>query len=475
LLRDSKGVYGIGVVGCVAEDKCGRTPEIIFRPDRLLEARRNPAALQMIFGGFRHGMFKHMSEERLRQEIHWEMLSRRGLNSQPQQRWWSEDSRRQARNRQIYHGLRLSSLVVINRLIGAGLEAAAESKALALARRFQFHRRYEVYCATARSLRALQLTNIFPALGLAIFGAGSDYANVNVIAEAKRLVETGARQRVIAGLVGVPAAFRRVKPGAAYLALAVANAFEDPRLIDAHMPDSLVEMKLWLRCIQIAQNVGPDFVQWTSRHATELGSSLDEVMGILSDIADWVRACYRHSVPPHIQRAILGDGRFLGAKGEQFVHRPFNADMSLLTVTKLSADWHEAVAANMTGPNSRFPDPWCPGGLSCGFEIVPITTSADLYREGKLMHHCAGAYAGGVHSGGCYVFAVRKDGASVATLELVLAGGGVTIGQLRGPCNAPAPKEVLRAVNSWLRAQTDFRFPEKTTDGPWVIGDDLPF
>jgi hypothetical protein len=82
--------------------------------------------------------------------------------------------------------------------------------------------------------------------------------------------------------------------------------------------------------------------------------------------------------------------RFLGAQGEQFIHREFNADMSLVTVTKLSADWHEAVAANMSGPSSEFPEPWCPGGVSGGFDIVPIIRSANLYREGKLLHHCAG-------------------------------------------------------------------------------------
>ena len=219
--------------------------------------------------------------------------------------------------------------------------------------------------------------------------------------------------------------------------------------------------------------MGPDFVQWTSRHATEIGGSLDEVTSILRDIADWVRACYRASVPPHIRQAILGDHRFLTAQGEQFVHRQFNQDMSFATVTKLSADWHDAVAANMTGPDYEFPEPWCPGGISDGFDIVPITSSSGLYREGKLLHHCAGTYVRRVHSGECYVFSVRKDGAPFATLELVNSEVGVAIGQLRGACNANAPKEVLRAVNSWLRAQKEFRFPQKRPDR--LIDDDHPF
>jgi hypothetical protein len=473
LLRDAKGIYGIGVVGNAVEEGHRQPPEIVLRPDRLFESETRPAALQMIIGGFRHGMFSHMTEERLRRQIHWEMLRRKGLDWPPGRlRWWSEDPKQQARNRQIYHGLRLASLAVINRLIGEALEAAAEPNALALARRFRFHERYEIYRATAASHRALQFTNVFPALGLAIFGLGSSRSKANLVPEAKRLVEAGAPLRKIAELMSVPMAFRSVKPGAAHLALAVVDAFEDPRLIDAHMPESLKEMKLWLECIYLAQSVGPDFVQWTSRHATEVGGSRDEVIGILRDIVDWVRACYRASVPPHIRKAILGDQRFLPAQGEQFVHRQFNADMSLSTIAKLSADWHDAVAGNMKGPNYQFPEPWCPGGVSGGFDIVPVTSSSDLYREGKLLHHCAGTYAERVHSGQCYIFSVRRDGAPLATLELVHGEAGVAIGQLRGACNAKAPKNVLRAVNSWLRAQREFRLPqtERVLDH-----DDLPF
>lgn len=328
---DAKGIYGVGVVDRAVEDFLEQPPAIVLRPDRLLEAKTCAAALQMIFGGFRHGMFSHMTEERLRREIHWEMLRHKRLDWPPHgQRWWSEDSEQQARNRQIYHGLRLNSLAVINRLIGEALEAAAEPKALALARRFLFHQRYEIYRGTAANPRALQLTDVFPALGLAIFDVGSRRGKVSLAQEAKRLVEGGARLRKIAELMGVPMALRRVKPGAAHLALAVADAFEDPRLIDAHMPESLMDMKLWLRCICLAHRVGPDFVQWTARHATEVGSSPDEVIGILRDLADWVRACYRASVPPHIRRALLGGRPFLGARGEQFIHRKFNADMSLV-------------------------------------------------------------------------------------------------------------------------------------------------
>lgn len=90
------------------------------------------------------------------------------------------------------------------------------------------------------------------------------------------------------------------------------------------------------------------------------------------------------------------------------------------------------------------------------------------------MHHCAGTYAGQVHSGDCYIFSVRKEGSPLATLELVRGKTGVAIGQLRGPCNAKPSKEVQRAVNSWLRAQREFRIPERTPERR-PVDDDIPF
>jgi hypothetical protein len=475
LLCDARGIYGVGNVDHAGKSDRYRPQDIILRPDRLSQGQpASPAALQMITGGLRHGMFSHMAEERLRRHIHWEMLRRRGLNWPPgPNRWWSEDSKQRNRNRQIYHGLRLASLAVINRLEGEALQAAAEPNALALARRFPFHQRYKVYRATAANHRALQLTDVFPTLGLAIFGLDSNGAGISSTSEAMQLVEGGVPLRAIAELMGVPMAFRRVKPGAAHLALAVVGAFEDTRLIDAHMPESLAQMKLWLNCVRLAQHIGPDFVQWTSRHAIEIRHTVDEVVAILRDIADWVLACYRAGVPPHIRRAIRGEELFTPTEGEQFVHRKFNADMSLATVTKLSADWHDAVAANMTGRNFEFPEPWCPGGAFGGFDIVPITNSADLYREGKLMHHCAGTYAGQVRYGDCYIFSVRKDGSPLATLQLVRGEVGVAIGQLRGACNAKPSKEASSAVNCWLRAQREFRFPKRTRED--MLEDDIPF
>ena len=58
--------------------------------------------------------------------------------------------------------------------------------------------------------------------------------------------------------------------------------------------------------------------------------------------------------------------------------------MSLKTVATLSAEWHEAVAAAMNGPDATFPPPWYLAGKVGDFDILPIEKSAELYREGAL-------------------------------------------------------------------------------------------
>lgn len=86
LLRDGKGIYGIGVAKKVEIDH--RPRDLLLRRDRLTEFEtcfRGHPVLQMITGGFRHGMFTHMLEEHLRQVIHHGMLRRVGLAWPPPQ------------------------------------------------------------------------------------------------------------------------------------------------------------------------------------------------------------------------------------------------------------------------------------------------------------------------------------------------------------------------------------------------------
>jgi hypothetical protein len=236
LLRDGKGIYGIGVI---EEPHC----DILLRPDRLVyEKIEFPhAALQMITAArHRSRLFKNCREEWLRTSIHEEMLRRAGLYGDrvhPQGcdgtwgKFWSLDPKEQTKNRAKYHGLRRASVCVINRLIARALEEAADPEALKQARRFPLRHRYKVYRAGAISSRFLQLIAVFPVLALAILESGRDWNRL----QAEHLVEIGAPLKKIASLVGVPMALRKVKPGAAHLALSLLEIPADPRLIHAYM------------------------------------------------------------------------------------------------------------------------------------------------------------------------------------------------------------------------------------------------
>ena len=96
LLRDRKGIYGIGIAKYVEIDH--PPSSILLRPDRLDGSCVIWGAIyQMITGGFRHGMFCHTSEERLRSVVHHEMLRRAGLPWPPsdgpddQYPYWAKD------------------------------------------------------------------------------------------------------------------------------------------------------------------------------------------------------------------------------------------------------------------------------------------------------------------------------------------------------------------------------------------------
>jgi hypothetical protein len=133
LLRDHRGIIGIGVNDHIWQQWPG-VPKLILRPDLIDVDDHCYAVLQRINGGFRRGIFDGTAEEYLRGVIHHEALIRYGLPWPPHQpgassyreRWWSSDKAQQDRNCKIYHGFRVMSLRVINKLIEQALADAAD-------------------------------------------------------------------------------------------------------------------------------------------------------------------------------------------------------------------------------------------------------------------------------------------------------------------------------------------------------------
>jgi hypothetical protein len=460
LLCDEKGIYGIGLCEeYLAADLPSNLPrrenKLVLRPDRIEEACGvGRPVLQWL--PQRGWLFGGSQEAELRDTMCAVMRHCAGI---------TDEDRPLGDKRRTFYGLEVKATRVFNWLYGQAL-TAADPEALRVARRFPPSLRWEIYSAAARSPRTRQLAETFPLLAYRITEQGvHNQERCTKQQEARALVEAGARLRDVATAANLPMELRRIKPGAVHLALqSAARVLRDRPDLVAHMPKSLPKMRRWLRTVNDAYEAGGEgYAAWVARHAADLDRQEIE------NLFDWVRACKRQAdlrpdreivnwieqghMPAHMaerMRQYLPTGAF-----DQEIERPFVPTMSLATVRDLSAEWHEALQKKEDAKAVPFPEPWFPAApLVNGYEIVPITNSADLYREGKAMHHCVGSYGHMVMAGNTYIYGTREGDKRIATVEIVRADDNKPkLGQIRGPCNAPAPKEVVMATKRWLRSQ----------------------
>ena len=189
-------------------------------------------------------------------------------------------------------------------------------------------------------------------------------------------------------------------------------------------------MRKWLLAVGVAQKIGQDdFVRWVVMKANQFPGGRIEIENFVHDLGDWVLACKNN------------EGR---------VTRRFSPDMSLRTVMQLSEQWHEAVA-KAKGPEYQFPQPWYPGDKIKKFEIVRLTSSTELYQEGRAMHNCVGTYGRQVAEGHCYIYSIRRNGERAATFQIIKRENErVEIVQIRAACNKPVPREVVASARKWL-------------------------
>jgi hypothetical protein len=303
---------------------------------------------------------------------------------------------------------------------------AAEPNALKLARRFHPLVSDNIYRGAAISQRALQLIDVFPVLGMTIYCPGNEGCCWwNKAPDAVKMVERGVRLNQIASFMDVPMWTRKLKP-------AVAHWFDyTPDDLHWYLPEKTWEQRLWLRAFMSRRIADPDFSYWIARNVLKIGNRIDPVLNFLGDMNDWV----------------------MEAKREQprCITRPFSSDMSVETVRTENEIWHEAIAMCAAAKSDyKIPEPWYPAGKVNDYQIVPLDSTEELWKEGRAMHHCAGTYDYRVAAGHCYIYSVRQGDNRVATVELVRKEGRVQRRQIRAACNAEPPKEVKVAVRKWI-------------------------
>jgi len=450
LLKDDKGTYGLGFVG----EKNVETSPLIIRKDKLKEATNNFDPSIVMFQTIRdNSIFKRSYEYSLMQSLHREMLSRTGFDLP---KWDSRKSSEEERHR--YFGLKRSAFAVTNSLI-AKLLTIIPDDVLKTVRRYPPTYRYGIYKSFAtEGLRAIQIANTFPVLAAVIYcDLCPDGADLELFGqwrtEAKKMVREGKQLMSIADRIELPMSMRIFKPAVSRRALANCDTIRRKR-VSRYLPETVPTQRKWISALSAAEKGGPDFVEWVAKHALLLGKNRLEILSIIEDLADWVKASTLASLTEQ-QRFFVDTQRMFDEEnndGVNFVAREFNKAMSVGTVLMLSDEWHKTIAENMPeGADCKFPVPWYDGEVINGLRITPIQTYAELYMEGKTMHHCVATYKENILRHSSYIYSVTTaDDTKVATLSLYYNNGEISLWQISGKCNVLVSNETVKEIMKWF-------------------------
>jgi hypothetical protein len=465
LLKDDKGIYGLGFVG----EKYVDTSPLIVREDKLKEATSNFNPTIMFQTIRDHGIFIRSHEWLLAQSLHSEMLSR----NVPE--WDHHKPNEEERHR--YFGLKKSAFAVTNSLI-AELLTIIPDDVLKTVRRYPLYYRYGIYKhLITEGLRAIQLANTFPALAAVIYCDLHFYDVYPELfgqrrEEAKEMVREGKPLRSIVDCIGIPMCLRSFKPAISRRVLANFDTIQRKKVF-CYLPKTVPMQRKWISALSIAESGGPEFVVWVAKHALSLGKNRLEIIGTIENLVDWVKVSTIASLTDQ-QRFFVDTQRMLNGEnnnGIDFVARQFNKDMSVETVLMLSNEWHKTIVENMPeGTNCQFPVPWYDGEVINGLSITPIQTYAELYMEGKTMRHCVATYKDSVLRHSSYTYSVTTaDDTKLATFELYYSNGKISLGQIRGKCNALMPNEITKVIKKWFSNNK-----KKHGLGKWTEPLDLP-
>jgi PcfJ-like protein len=434
LLSDSKGIYGIGIVYEDVREKQSvwYREHLVCRPDVIRESAAGTDNRHMLLhtlpnrcfmGSVEWNLHEVMLNEALARNPRYQDLEEESKETSEHQEWWKGEHGNLCRK--IKWGQHKRQLILLNYKLKKLIAEAAEPNALKLARRFHPLVRENIYRAGAISQRALQVIEVFPLLGLYIYCPHTEGDWGVKAPDAAKMVGRGVRLNQIASFMEIPLWARKLKPAVAHWFCYV------PRELHYYLPEKTWEQRLWLRALMSRRIADPDLRYWIARNVPQIGNRIRPVLSFLGDMNDWVAEAKRER--------------------PRCITRPFSPDMSVETVRTENELWHEAIAkCEAVKSDYKIPAPWYPAGQINGYEIMPLDSTEELWKEGRAMHHCAGSYDYRVAAGQCYIYSVRQGDNRVATVELVRKEGKVQPLQIRAACNAEPPKEVKVAVRKWI-------------------------
>ncbi|MEM1419641.1 MAG: PcfJ domain-containing protein [Pseudomonadota bacterium] len=316
----------------------------------------------------------------------------------------------------------------------AGRQAPLESQI----RRFPrvFHKRLRKLAKTSSRLGELIFS--FPA---AAFAMVSDRGSPLARGEAVRLVKEGAPLQAVADALVLPLWLRRLPPEAFVGPLGHAPAGDRfSRQVVNLVPEAPELTAMWLQWVLAAdQACDEDFALWIAKQRIWRDQPVTPGAMIPLAVYAWMSQNPQGPAAKQLQQrwtSGLGFGKAV-TRARDWVTRVINA--YCVEGRGYHGGWRQTTSVG-------------------GYKFQPRVTADELRREGEVMRNCVGTYADAVARGDCLIYAIRKGGTSVATLEIQAdrsQPGKAFIAQLEGPGNGSAPTKVERAARTWLQRLGD--------------------
>lgn len=284
------------------------------------------------------------------------------------------------------------------------------------------------------------LADSFPALLFALAtGYGDDAGRRDTMAA----VANGLPLKEAAQRLGLPFWLRKLPAGAFNAPLV--SPPSDPALVSrliSLIPQTPAAAAAWLDRVLVAHHV-----------AQAIGRT---------DLALWVAQQYRGPQPSARSTAFLGVLAWAwfaadksGRRGGQLLTERWTPTLGARRAAAEARLWQERIALDVC-LGGGLADTWLANGEAGGLSFVALRTTDDFIAEARAMDNCLDRYADRLEGRAARVFSVRRDGRSIADLEIAAherEPGHPMIAQLRGPHNRRAALDVWQAAYAWIGAQ----------------------
>lgn len=280
------------------------------------------------------------------------------------------------------------------------------------------------------------LADSFPAL---LFALATGYGSVRRRQSTFEGIVAGRPLRDAAIMLELPLWLRRLPPEAfsqPLPALPVDEAFG--LAVVNRVPESPREAAIWFERLLIAYRlVGRDLALWIARDPRLLPPHTTE------EDFQWTLAWAWATQHPGFSGQSLLRGCWTPAI-------PWKRSRDEVAIWRKRIDLVGALAGHQRAQ-------WIADASILGFDIVALRTVSDYIAESAAMENCLDQYAAHLAYGRVRIFSVRKEGRSVADVEVTVKANDLkapSISQIRGPRNRRAPPAVWQAVHAWLAGQT---------------------